>query len=223
MATLRLIRRDENSQKPKPNNRNRSNEYLKRRKNESMYKIEFDETLEPDQNFAWDSWILYPRKNSTATISPRQTLRLQTGWTVLSYPFDEYSLEMRTTEYAARHGIVVLNPLVDDLYGTGGEAELAPIFLNTNSMAIDVHSYDELVLLIMRPKIHFCIDTDARFEEIDKVLQFRVPPPADLKRCERSCVLTVTNRTNKFPTVDHSNEENTTTREEDRAGVESTS
>lgn len=166
-----------------------------------MYKIEFDETSEPDQNYAWDSWILYPRRNSTATIPPRQTLRVQTGWTVLSYPFDEYSLEMRTTEYAARQGIVVLNPLVDDLYGTGGEAELAPIFFNTNSMAVDVHSYDELVLLAMRPKIHFCIDTEARFAEIDKVLQFRVPPPENLKRCERSCILTVTSRTNKFPSA----------------------
>lgn len=181
---VRLIRRDEFTQDVKPVLTKRSNFYIKSNYLNSplanKISLRIDENGDENE-YAWDRWYIYSRQSYEFV--PGESCRIQTGWTILSYPFEKFSLELCLTEYAIRRGIALINPNLDNLYGLEGAADIIPVVYNTNIReVIRVDPTDDFFILRLMPKCHFFIDTSGKFSDIDPLLHFRKPIPKRLRR-----------------------------------------
>lgn len=180
---LRLIRRDEFTRDIKPVLAKRSNQYMhdNRLLSPIANKIKLHNMNEVEKEFAWDLWYIFPRQSYEFV--PGESCHIQTGWTVLSYPYDQYSLEMCLTESAIRRGLALCNPNLDVLYGKEGYADIVPVVLNTNLRTMmRIEPSDEYFLLRMVPKCFFHVNMTGQLSDIDKLLQFRKPEATRLHR-----------------------------------------
>lgn len=180
---LRLIRRDEFTSDLKPVITKRTNSYLQQMHPvshlTSRIRLENQDVNEAD--FAWDRWYIFPRQSYEFV--PGESCRIQTGWTILSYPYERFSLELCLSESAIRRGMALCNPSLDGLYGFEGNADITPVVLNTNIREmIRVDPTDEYFVLRLVPKRYFYVDMNGSFSEIDKMLHFRRPEPLELRR-----------------------------------------
>lgn len=180
---LRLIRRDEFTRDLKPVIAKKSNSYLRQTHAQSQLasRIRLENQDANETDFAWDRWYVFPRQSYEFV--PGESCRIQTGWTILSYPYEKFSLELCLSECAVRRGMALCNPSLDGLYGLEGCADITPVVLNTNIREmIRVDPTDEYFVLRLVPKCYFYVDMNGNFSEIDKMLHFRKPEPLELRR-----------------------------------------
>lgn len=108
---------------------------------------------------SWDRWIICAK--SEYAVYPGDKTRIQTGWTLRSYSSDNYSLQMRLTESAAREGLLLINPSLDTLLDFGNGADIAPIVYNTKIRGIiHVKPGDSFFELCLIPKVNFVIEIE---------------------------------------------------------------
>jgi len=114
---------------------------------------------------AWNRWVICAK--GEYSVHPGTTERVQTGWTLHTYPADAYSLELRLTEWAARAGLLLTNPTLDTLTRFGTEADISPIVYNTKiSGIVRVRPTDTFFELCLIPKVNFTIATDSTFDDL---------------------------------------------------------
>ena len=143
--TVRLARHSDNAIAPRPADYRRAN----------------------IDRVSWDRWTVYAK--SDYDVYPGSAERIQTGWTLLSYPAEDYLLELRLTEWAVRAGLLLANPSLDSLLGFVTEADIAPIVYNTKTSGIvRIRPNDTFFELCLIPKVNFIVTTDGEFDQISR-------------------------------------------------------